>query len=69
MGTYYLNFNNLNEETQDIIMQDAIDDLEMIEGKEVLKVEAETMGIDYETYIEEKADRHLYYNFDFIFNV
>lgn len=66
MKKYYLNFSNLNEETQDIIMQKAIDDLEMTEGKEVLKAEAKAMNIDYETYIEEKADEHLY-NFDFIF--
>ena len=68
MGTYYLNFSNLNKETQDIIIQDAIHDLEVIEGKEVLKVEAETMGIDYETYVTEKAERHVY-SFKFVFNM
>ena len=68
MSTYYLNFNNLNEETQDIIMQDTIHDLEVTEGKEILETDAKAMNIDYETYITEKAERHLY-NFDFIFNV
>ncbi|HHX79108.1 MAG TPA: hypothetical protein GX695_05105 [Acholeplasmataceae bacterium] len=68
MEKYYLNFSNLNEETQDIIMQDVIHDLEVTEGKEILEADAKTMNIDYETYITEKAERHLY-NFDFIFNV
>ena len=68
MGTYYLNFSNLNKETQDIIIQDTIHDLEVTEGKEVLEADAKAMNIDYETYITEKAERHLY-NFDFIFRI
>ena len=42
--------------------------LEATEGKEVLKADAKAMNIDYETYITEKAERHMY-NFDFIFHV
>lgn len=36
------------------------------EGREILEADAKAMNIDYETYITEKAERHLY-NFDFIF--
>ena len=67
-GYYYLNFSNLNEETQDIIVQDAIHDLEITEGKETLEAEAEDMGIDYDTFITEKAERHMH-SFDFVFNI
>lgn len=66
--TYYLNFSDLNEETQARLIQEAIDDLEERDGKEELEQEAKEMNIDYDTFIEERAERHIY-NFDYVFNI
>lgn len=66
--TYYLNFSDLKEEAQEQLIQDAIDDLEERDGIEELQQEAEEMNVDYDTFIREKAERHIY-NFDFVFNI
>lgn len=66
--TYYLNFSDLNEDAQTRLIQDAIDDLEERDGREELEREAKEMSIDYDTFIEERAERHIY-NFDYVFNV
>lgn len=65
---YYLNFIDLSEDAQDRLLQDARDDLIEEYGENVLKEEAENMNIDYETYITERAERHMY-SFDFVFNI
>lgn len=67
-GYYYLNFSNLNEETQQQILEDAKDDLIEEYGEETLQEEADDMNIDIDTYLTEKAERHMY-SFDFVFNV
>ncbi|PAV30222.1 hypothetical protein CIL05_07075 [Virgibacillus profundi] len=65
---YYLNFNDLNEEVQERIVQDAIIDLEDEQDKEELQEEAALMNMDYDEFITEKAERYMI-NFDFEFNV
>lgn len=67
-GYYYLNFSNLNEETQQQILRDAKDDLIEEYGEETLQKEADDMNIDIDTYLIERAERHMY-SFDFVFNL
>lgn len=65
---YYLNINDLNEEAQQRLIEDAIADLEERDGIEELQQEAKEMNIDYDVFIREMAERHIY-NFNFVFNV
>lgn len=67
-GYYYLNFSDLNEESQNQLLQDTKDDLIEEYGEDLLKEEAENMNIDYETLITEKVERHMY-SFNFVFNI
>lgn len=67
-GYYYLNFSDLSEDAQSRLIQDSIEDLEGEYGKTILEQEAQEMNIDYDTFIIERAERHMC-SFDFIFNI
>jgi len=67
-GYYYLNFNDLSREAQEQLIRDAIEDLIEKEGLETLQEEARLMNIDFDTFITERAQRHMH-TFNFVFNV
>mgnify|MGYP000894293486 FL=1 len=67
-GYYYLNFSDLSEEAQEQLLRDAIEDLIEEEGLENLREEASVMNIDFDTFIRERAERHMY-SFNFVFNI
>lgn len=67
-GYYYLNFSDLSEEAQNQLMEDSKDDLLDEDGEDTIREEAKQMNIDYETLLQERAERHMN-SFDFVFNV
>lgn len=66
-GNYYLNFNDLSEEAQQELIQEAKDDLEETQKSE-LEALARGLGIPYEQLLHEQAERHIY-SFNYVFNV
>jgi hypothetical protein len=63
----YLNYNNLDEETQSRLLVISKEDVESRYGKE-LKAYAREHRLDYETLLEEEAQRNLY-SYDYVFNI
>ncbi|MCB0460904.1 MAG: hypothetical protein R2821_12710 [Flavobacteriaceae bacterium] len=63
----YLNYNNLDEETQTRLIVISKEDVESRFGKE-LKAYAREHRLDYDTLLEEEAQRNLY-NYDYVFNI
>lgn len=63
----YLNFTNLDSETQERLLSDSKEDVESRSGTELLQF-AETHDKDYDTLLEEEAMRNLY-SYDFVFNM
>jgi hypothetical protein len=63
----YLTYNNLDEETQSRLLVISKEDIESRYGK-VLKAYAREHRLDYETLLEEEAQRNLY-SYDYVFNI
>jgi hypothetical protein len=63
----YLNYNNLDAETQTRLIVISKEDVEGRFGKE-LKAYARKHRLDYDTLLEEEAQRNLY-NYDYVFNI
>ena len=63
----YLNFNNLDAETQLKLMSNSKQDVARKFGND-LKKYAKENHINYETLLEEEAMRNLY-SYDYVFNV
>lgn len=63
----YLNFTNLDSETQERLLSVSKEDVENRSGSE-LRQFAETHDKDYDVLLEDEAMRNLY-NYDFIFNM
>ena len=63
----YLNFTNLNSETQKRLLSVSKEDVESRSGTE-LRQFAETHDKDYDALLEEEAMRNLY-SYDFVFNM
>ncbi|WP_108424537.1 hypothetical protein [Flagellimonas amoyensis] len=63
----YLNFTNLDSETQERLLSSSKEDVESRSGAE-LRQFAETHDKDYDTLLEEEAMRNLYH-YDFVFNM
>jgi len=63
----YLNFTNLDRETQKRLLSVSKEDVESRSGTE-LRQFAQAHDKDYKTLLEEEAMRNLY-NYDFVFNM
>lgn len=63
----YLNYNNLDDETQIRLIAMSKEDVEHRFGDE-LKQYAKEHHVPYETLLEEEATRNLY-NYDYVFNI
>ncbi len=63
----YLNFNNLDAETQQRLLEDSKKDVEQTYGEE-LKSYAQEFHLNYRALLEEEALRNLY-NYQYIFNI
>ncbi|MDP3944819.1 MAG: hypothetical protein Q8Q51_02890 [Lutibacter sp.] len=63
----YLNYSNLNEETQERLLQDSKRDIEQQFGDSIRSY-AKAHYISYDTMLEEEATRNLY-NYKFVFNI
>ncbi|PKQ44188.1 hypothetical protein [Confluentibacter flavum] len=63
----YLNYNNLDNETQERLLSMSKKDVEKRFGKE-LKNYAREHFVNYQTLLEEEAIRNLY-NYKYIFNI
>tara|TARA_R110002050_G_scaffold171113_2_gene303096 strand:+ start:2541 stop:2738 length:198 start_codon:yes stop_codon:yes gene_type:complete len=63
----YLNYNNLDAETQNRLLQDSKSDVEQKFGND-LKFYAQKQHLDYETLLEEEAIRNLY-SYQYVFNI
>ena len=63
----YLNYSNLDEETQARLLKNSIDDIEQKFGDK-LKAYAKVHYINYEQILEEEALRNLY-NYTYVFNI
>lgn len=63
----YLNYNNLDAQTQQRLLSDSKEAVERQYGKD-LKRYAEKHHIDYETVLYEEAVKHLY-NDTYVFNI
>lgn len=63
----YLNYNNLDEETQQRLLENSKKDVEHYYGEE-LKSYALEFHLNYEMLLEEEAIKNLY-NYHFIFNI
>ncbi|MDX1829261.1 MAG: hypothetical protein R3342_06915 [Lutibacter sp.] len=63
----YLNYSNLNEETQERLLQDSKKDVEQQFGDSIRSY-AKEHYINYDTMLEEEATRNLY-NYKFVFNI
>jgi hypothetical protein len=63
----YLNFTNLDSETQERLLSDSKEDVESRSGTELHQF-AEIHDKDYEALLEDEAMRNLY-NYDFVFNM
>ncbi len=63
----YLNYNNLDEETQQYLLSVSKEDVENKIGKD-LKTYAKENHIKYDTILYEEAVKNLY-NYKYIFNI
>ncbi|UBZ14491.1 hypothetical protein LDL77_01955 [Flagellimonas marinaquae] len=63
----YLNFTNLDSETQERLLSVSKEDVENRSGTE-LRQFAETHDKDYDALLKDEAMRNLY-NYDFVFNM
>jgi hypothetical protein len=63
----YLNYNNLNEETKERLLQNSKKDVEQKFGEDI-KAYANKHHINYDAMIEEEAIRNLY-SYRYIFNI
>ena len=63
----YLNFTNLDSETQERLLSVSKEGVESRSGTEMRQF-AQTHGLDYNSLMEEEAMRNLY-NYDFVFNM
>ena len=63
----YLNYTNLDSETQEGLLSMSKKEVENRFGKQ-LKSYAQQQDVNYDTLLEEQAIRNLY-NYDFIFNM
>ena len=63
----YLNFTNLDSETQERLLSESKEDVESRSGTE-LRQFAKNHDKDYDVLLEEEAMRNLY-NYDFVFNM
>ena len=63
----YLNYNNLDDETQQHLLSVSKEDIENKFG-ENLKVYAKENHINYDVLLEEEATRNLY-NYQYVFNI
>ncbi|WP_142785705.1 hypothetical protein [Changchengzhania lutea] len=63
----YLNYNNLDADTQDRLLQDSKSDVEQKFGND-LKCYAKKHHLDYNTILEEEAIRNLY-SYQYVFNI
>lgn len=63
----YINYNNLDDETQQRIVSVSKKDVEQKFGND-LKRYAEENHIEYDTLLEEEAIRNLY-SYDYVFNI
>ena len=63
----YLTYNNLDEETQIRLLKASKEDIESRFGEE-LKTYARKNRLDYDSLLEEEAQRNLY-NYDYVFNI
>ena len=63
----YLNYNNLDAETQQRLLLASKEDIENKFG-ENLKIYAKEHYLDYDVLLEEEATRNLY-NYQYVFNI
>ncbi len=63
----YLNYNNLDEETQQRLLSTSKEDIENKFGED-LKKYAKENHIDYDTILYEEAVKNLY-NYKYVFNI
>jgi len=63
----YLNYNNLDAETQQSLLDNSKKEVEQTYGEE-LKSYAQEFHLNYETLLDEEAVKHLY-SYQFIFNI
>lgn len=63
----YLNYNNLDEETQQHLLSVSKEDVESKNGED-LKTYAEENHIEYETILYEEAVKNLY-SYTYVFNI
>jgi hypothetical protein len=63
----YLNYNNLDEETQQRLLSDSKADIEQRYGDD-LKTYANENRMDYDTILYEEAAKNLY-SYQYIFNI
>lgn len=63
----YLNYSNLNEETQKRLFENSKKEIQERFGDDI-RIYAVKNHIDFETMLEEEAQRNLY-SYDFVFNM
>ena len=63
----YLNYNNLDAETQERLLSNSIADIKQQFGDD-LKAYAKEHHLDYDVLLDEEATRNLY-NYKYIFNI
>jgi hypothetical protein len=63
----YLNYSNLDAETQNHLLSVSKEDIESKFGKE-LKAYAKEHYLDYDVLLDEEATRNLY-NYQYVFNI
>jgi len=63
----YLNYNNLDEQTQEYLIAVSKEDIEQQFGDE-LKIYAKEHHLNYDTLLEKEAIRNLY-NYSYVFNI
>ncbi len=63
----YLNYNNLDEETQNHLVSISKEDIEDRYGHDI-KAYAKDHHLEYDTLLEEEAIRNLY-NYRYVFNI
>lgn len=63
----YLNYNNLDAETQNQILSVSKEDIENRFGND-LKIYAQEHDLDYDALLDEEATRNLY-NYKYVFNI
>ncbi|MEE9361631.1 MAG: hypothetical protein V3U92_03440 [Cellulophaga sp.] len=63
----YLNYSNLDNETQQRLLQDSKRDMEQQFGDD-LKAHAKEHYLDYDVLLEEEATRNLY-SYQYVFNI